>query len=473
MTRGAAFPPTNIIKQSRSTIRGIEKMEDLRRLKAPRIVVNPPGPKVREILEAAGLGPSQYAQPIMEDAGGIFVKDPDGNVFADFISGRCVTNIGHNHPKLVRALQTQATKGTHGLTEHRFRLNRKLIGITPGDFPKRIIYGLSGSAMNDLGIKAARWATKRPYIVAFAGAYHGVTYGALSVSSYRPYLIKGFYPNLPGVYHMPYPYCYRCPFKLGHPDCGLSCLRYMEDYAFKSFLPPEDVAAVIFEPVAGDAGWHVPPDDWLPALREICDRHDILLIAEEVQTGFGRTGKWFAVENWGVVPDILLLGKAISCGVPNAAAVLREDLCLRKGTGEPLRTGQTFAGSPLGCVAGLANIEVIEEEKLVENSAMMGAYMKKELTEMMEDHRIVGDVRGIGLLIGVEVVKDRETKEPGVDEAERITANAFKKGLYLVNMGAFGTRALRVAPPLIINKEQADACLEILERAISEVERGV
>jgi 4-aminobutyrate aminotransferase len=425
---------------------------------------------VKGIFKKYGLPPTQYTQPILDEAGGIFIRDPDGNIFVDFISGRCVTNIGYSHPKLVETLQSQAAKGVHGITEARLRLNKMLSEVTPGDYKKRVFYGQSGSAMNDVGIKAARWSTKRPYIVAFAGAYHGVTYGALSVSSYRPSMVKGFHPNLPGVYHFPYPYCYRCPFKLEHPDCGLACLMYMEDHAFKSYLPPEEVAAVIFEPVAGDAGWHVPPDDWLPALREICDRHGILLVAEEVQTGFGRTGKWFAVENWGVVPDIMLLGKAISCGVPNAAAVIKEDVCVRAETGETLRTGHTFGGSPLGVVASVANIEVIEEKNLVENSAKMGVYIKKRLTEMMDDHRIMGDVRGVGLLIGVEIVKDKETKEPGVDEAERVTAEAFKRGVYLVNMGAFGTRALRVAPPLIMNKEQADASLEILETAISEVE---
>jgi len=448
-------------------------LNDFRNLIKPKIVVEPPGPRVREIFELGGLRSYEYAQPILEDAQGIFIKDPDGNIFVDFISGRCVTNIGYSHPKLVKALQTQASKGIHGLTEHRLRLSEKISEITPGDFSKRVYYGQSGSAMNDLGIKAARWATKRPYIVAFAGAYHGVTYGALSISSYRPYMIKGFYPNLPGIYHMPYPYCYRCPFKKEYPECDLACLWYIEDYAFKSFLPPEEVAAVIFEPVAGDAGWHVPPDDWLPTLKKICDNHGILLIAEEVQTGFGRTGKWFAVEHWGVVPDMLLLGKAISCGVPNAASVLKEELCTQKSTGEVLQTGHTFGGHPLGCVAGLVNIEVIKEEKLIDNSAKMGAYVKKQLSDMMNDHAIIGDVRGVGLLIGVEVVKNKETKEPGVEEAEKICRRAFQKGLYLVNMGAFGTRALRVAPPLIINKEQVDACLNILEGAISEVEKEV
>jgi len=448
-------------------------LSGLRELTAPRIVVEPPGPKVKALMEKHGSRLPRYTQPIMEEAQGIFIKDPDGNIFIDFISGRCVTNIGYSHPKLVEALQTQAAKGTHGLTTNLLKLSRRLSEVTPGDFKKRIFYAQSGSTTNDFGIKTARWSTRRPYIVAFAGAYHGTTYGALSVSSYRPDMVKGFHPNLPGVYHMPYPYCYRCPFKLEYPDCSLACLRYMEDYAFTSYLPPEEVAAVIFEPVAGDAGWHVPPDDWLPTLREICDRHGILLIAEEVQTGFGRTGRWFAVENWDVEPDIILLGKSIACGVPNAACVTREDLCVREETGETFWTGGTFSGSPLGCVATLANIEAIEEEGLVENSARMGVYVKKRLEDMMEDHRIIGDVRGVGLLIGVEMVKDKETKEPGVEEADRVTAEAFKRGLYLVNMGAFGTRALRIAPPLIINVEQVDAALDILEDAIQDVEKSL
>jgi len=447
-------------------------MVELGALSAPRIVVEPPGPRVREILKMSGVG-SRYEHPIVDEARGIFIRDPDGNVFIDFISGRCVTNVGHCHPKLVGALQSQAARGLHGFTETRLRLDERLSEITPGDFPKHIFYAQSGSAVNDLGIKVARWSTGRPYVVAFAGAYHGVTYGALSISSYRPYMVRGIHPRLPGVFHMPYPNCYRCPFKLEHPDCDLACLRYMEDHAFNSYLPPEEVAAVVFEPVAGDAGWIVPPDDWLPTLRGICDRHGILLMAEEVQTGFGRTGRWFAVEHWGVEPDMILLGKSISGGVPNAACVARRELSKRVGTGEAIQTPMTFGGSPLGCAAALANIEVIEEEKLVENSAEMGAYVKKRLSEMMEGHGIIGDVRGRGLLIGVEIVKDRETKKPGLEEAERIRSKAFRNGLYLIHMGSFGTRVLRVAPPLIINREQADASLEILEDAISDAERGL
>ena len=445
-------------------------MNDFRNLTSPKIVVEPPGPKVRNLMKLGLLESLRYTEPIMEQAQGIFIKDLDGNIFIDLISGKCVTNIGHSHPKLVKAIKTQVDKGTHGLTEHRLKLNEKLSEITPGDFKKSVFYAQSGSMTSDLGIKTARWSTRRPYILAFAGAYHGTTYGALSISSYRPEMVKGYHPNLPGIYHMPYPYCYRCPFKLEYPDCGLACLWYLDDYAFKSYLPPEEVAAIIFEPVAGDAGWHIPPDEWLPTLRKICDKHGILLIAEEVQTGFGRTGKWFAVENWGVEPDIILVGKAIACGVPNAACIARKHLCEREETGESIMISGTFRGSPLSSVATLTNIAVIEDEKLVDNSAKMGSYIKKRLMEMMEDHRLMGDVRGIGLLIGVEIVKDKDTKKPGVKEAEEICTDAFKKGLYLMNMGAFGTRALRIAPPLIINREQADSSLEILESAISKVE---
>lgn len=197
-------------------------MSDFRNLTSPKIVVEPPGPRVSNLMKLGLL--KRYTEPVMEEAQGIFIKDLDGNIFVDLISGKCVVNIGHNHPKLVDALKTQVEKGVHGLTEHRLKLDVKLSEITPGGFKKRVFYAQSGSATVDFGIKTARWSTRRPYIVAFTGAYHGTTYGALSVSSYRPEMVKGFNPNLPGIYHVPYPYCYRCPFKLEHPDCSLACL---------------------------------------------------------------------------------------------------------------------------------------------------------------------------------------------------------------------------------------------------------
>ncbi len=442
-------------------------MGGLGNIKTPKIVVKPPGPRVRALLKEINLPPTTI-YPIIEEAEGIWIKDLDGNVYIDFISGRCVVNVGHRHPKIVETLKQQIDKLTHGPNEYRFKLEKELARITPGNFPKRVSYSLTGSAANDCAIKLARWATRRPYIIAFAGAYHGVTYGALSLSSYLPRMRRGFWPLLPGIYIMPYPYCYRCPFGLEYPDCDLKCLGYLE-YAFKSYLPPDEIAAISIEPIAGDAGWIVPPDGYLQQLRELCDHYDILLIAEEVQTGFGRTGKWFAVEHWNVVPEIMVLGKALAGGVPLSAVVAKAELFEKEEA--RFVHGHTFGGYPLGCAAALTNIQIIEEEGLIENAERMGAYMMKRLREMMEDHSIIGDVRGKGLLIGVEIVKDKESKKPGIEEADSICKKAFERGLYIIRMGAYGTATLRVAPPLIITREQVDIALNILEEAISEVEK--
>ena len=445
-------------------------MSTLKGLTAPKILTELPGPKVSQFIQHAGAIFPKYFQPIMDEAEGIFIKDPDGNVFIDFISGRCVVNIGYSHPDFVRAVKEQVTKGTNGLTQNILKLISRINQVTSGSFEKAVICGLSGSEMNDVAIKLARRFTRRSDIVTFAGSYHGVSYGALSLSSYKQDMIKGFGPKLPGIHNMVYPYCYRCPFKMEHPDCGLACLHQMVDHAFRSYVVPEEVAAVVAEPIQGDAGWHVPPDDWLPTLRKICDEYGILLVAEEIQTGFGRTGKWCGFDHWGVVPDITLLGKSIACGVPNAATVVRADLFNQVDPFDLIFLMNTFSYNPLACVATLANIDIIEKEKLVERSAEMGAYAYSRLKDMVEDHEILGDVRGKGLMIGVEVVKDKETKKPGVEEADRIVEEAFKNGLYMIQMGAFGTAVLRVAPPLIINKEQMDSCLEILENSISKVE---
>lgn len=445
-------------------------MSTLKDLSSPKIVTEIPGPRVREFINRAGVIFPRYFQPIMDEAEGIFIKDPDGNIFVDFISGRCVVNIGYSHPDFVRAIQEQVPKGTNGLTENILNLISRISHVTPGNFDKAVICGLSGSEMNDVAIKVARRLTRRTDIITFAGSYHGVSYGALSLSSYKRDMIKGFGPKLPGIHNMIYPYCYRCPFKMEHPECDLACLHQMVDHAFRSYVVPEEVAAVVAEPIQGDAGWHVPPDDWLSTLRKICDEYGMLLVSEEIQTGFGRTGKWCGVDHWGVVPDITLLGKSIACGVPNAATVIRADLFNRVEPFDLIFLMNTFSYNPLACVATLANIEIIEKERLVERSAEMGAYAYSRLKDMMEEHEILGDVRGKGLMIGVEVVKDKKSKKPGVEEADRIVQEAFKRGLYMIQMGSFGTAVLRVAPPLIINREQLDNCLEILDDSVTKVE---
>jgi 4-aminobutyrate aminotransferase len=446
-------------------------LNNIYNLKAPRIVSELPGPKVRELMKFAGPRFPKYIQPVMEKAEGIFVEDPDGNIFIDFISDRCVANIGHSHPEFVRALQNQMAIGTTGLTLNLLRMMMKLNQVTPGKQEKMIFCGLSGSAMNDLAIKLSRKLTGHQNIVSFAGSYHGSTYGALSLSSYIQSSFKGFGPLVPGIHKMPYPSCYRCIFKSEYPKCDLACLDYLEDFAFNSYIAPEEVAAIIFEPIQGDAGWHIPPDEWVQRLREICEKHGILLVAEEVQTGFGRTGKWFAVDHWNLVPDILLLGKSIGGGVPYAAAVVKSSLFEGEGkNAEGL--GNTLSYNPLSVVATCTNIEIIEKENLVENSAKLGEYTLNRLKEMQEDSSIIGDVRGKGLLIGVEIVKDKKSKHPSIGLADKIVEECFKKGLYLIHMGAFNTSVLRIAPPLIINKEQMDSSLDILEKSIHQAEKS-
>ena len=243
---------------------------------------------------------------ILRRAEGVWIEDVDGNVFIDFVSGGYVANTGHRHPEIVKAAKRQLDKFVCGFSESRLKLADRLAGITPGHFKKDVFFGHSGSDSNDTAIELARWSTRRPYIIAFLGAYHGITLGALSMTS-TLLQRKGCHPLVPGIITMPYPYCYRCPFRLEHPECELQCLRYIEDYAFKTFCPAQDVAGVNIELIQGDAGWIVPPNDYLPALKKMCEKYAIPFIAEEVQTGFGRTGKIFACEHWNIEPDIICI----------------------------------------------------------------------------------------------------------------------------------------------------------------------
>lgn len=445
----------------------------MRDLAAPKIVSGPPGPKVKKILTLAGLNPKKYSSPINSKAEGIYIKDPDENIFLDLISGRCVTNTGHNHPHVIKAIHNQVDKSIHWQTEEQFKLAKRLSELTPGSWRKQVYWTQSGSMAVELALKVARRATNKPYFISFTGAYHGVGYGSLTVSGYDPVMKRYYGPLLPGVYHMPFPYCFRCPFQNEYPDCGLACLSYIEDHAFKSYIPSEEVAAILVEPVQGDAGWHVPPNGWHKGLAELCERHEILLIADEIQTGFGRTGELFGMSHWGVEPDIILLGKSMASGIPIAATLLREDI-LHPTEEESIPIhAQSFSGSPLGCVAANATIDVIEQEHLSEKSKKNGAYLKRRLEDLKEDHEIIGDVRGLGLLIGVEVVKNKESLKPGEMEAARICKNAFRKGIFTLKMGAFGTQNLRIAPPLIISKEQTDSVLKILKEVITNTENNM
>jgi 4-aminobutyrate aminotransferase len=406
----------------------------------------------------------------VDEARGIYIRDPDGNVFVDLISSRCVVNVGHNHPRVVEAVKAQADRSLHWQTEQMYTLIRRFEELL-GSGRKQVYWGQSGSLTNDHAIKAVRRATGKQTIISFTGSYHGSSMGAISLSGYDPSMKRHYGPLVPNIIHVPYASCYRCPLRLEHPGCGLACLAYIEDVAFKSYVPSDEVAAIFVEPVQGDAGWHIPPPGWHQGLKKLCERHGILHVADEIQTGFGRTGKWLGMEHWGVKPDVVLLGKALGGGIPISACILGRDL-VEDTDPEPIPIhAQSFSGTPLGTAAAHATMDVIRDERLCENSEKMGAYMRRRLTEMMDKHPCIGDVRGLGLLIGVEIVKDRAKKTPDPKTASAICAEAFKRGVFTLNMGSYGGKAIRVAPPLIVTEEQLDKIVEVLDASMSAVEK--
>jgi len=439
-------------------------------LRGPKIVAGPPGPRVTKLFKESGLDPSTYASPIVDEARGIYIRDPDDNVFVDLISSRCVVNTGHNHPRIVEAVKAQADRSLHWQTEQMYTLIRRFEELL-GSGRKQVYWGQSGSLTNDHAIKAVRRATGKQTIISFTGSYHGSSMGAISLSGYDPSMKRHYGPLVPNIIHVPYASCYRCPLRLEHPGCGLACLAYIEEVAFKSYVPSEEVAAVFVEPVQGDAGWHIPPPGWHQGLKKLCERHGILHVADEIQTGFGRTGKWLGMEHWGGKPAVVLLGKALGGGIPISACILGRDL-VEDTDPEPIPIhAQSFSGTPLGTAAAHATMDVIRDERLCENSERMGAYMKRRLTELMENHPCIGDVRGLGLLIGVEVVKDRAKKTPDPKTASAICAEAFKRGVFTLNMGSYGGKAIRVAPPLIVTEEQLDKIVEVLAASMSAAEK--
>jgi len=396
----------------------------------------------------------------------------DGNVYLDFISGKTVANIGHRHPEIVRVLKEQIDRAILGATENRFSLEEKLCELTPGNYQKKVLFGTSGSDCVDGALKLAWWATNRPYILCVAGAYHGQTHGALSASSAFSRLVRGFRPA-GELLKIPPPYCYRCPFRLEYPACGVQCLDYVESTMFTSYCPPDEVAAVIVEPIFGDMGWVVPPPEYFTGLKRICDRYGIILIADEVQTGFGRTGKWFALEHFGIEPDITCLGKPLASGIPLSALVLRKDLLVSPQRPQFASFHQSFTleANALGCAAALATIRVLEQEKLLDNCRNLGTYLMQRLERMKEIHPLIGDVRGKGLLCTLEIVRNRETREPAAAAAQRICALSLENGLYTMVMGAFSAACIRIAPPLNSTRDIIDTGLVVLEQAITKTEQ--
>jgi 4-aminobutyrate aminotransferase len=439
----------------------------------PKIVVTPPGPKAREIVKKdESLISSSYGRfyPLAVESGkGCIVKDVDGNEFIDFNSGLVCMNVGHNHPKVISAIKSQCDRFLHYSNtdfyyEEVLDLADKLAHITPGSPEKRFSFGNSGAEAIEAAVKLAKWHSRRQLFIAFISAFHGRTVGALSFTSSKPTQRRSFFPLMPGVTHVPYGYCYRCPYKLTFPECHYWCVDFIDEYVLQKYIPPEDTAAILVEPIQGEGGYVVPPPEYHQRLKKLADKYGLLFIDDEVQSGMGRTGKWFAIEHWGVEPDIICASKALASGLPLGACIAKAKVM----DWVPGSHASTFGGNPLSCVAASAVIDVIKEEKLLDNATKQGAYIVKRLTELKEKNEIVGDVRGKGLMIGMEIVEDKISKKPAPQKVNEIMMRSWKRGVNVISCGA---STIRIAPPLVITKELVDSALDIIEDTVRQVEK--
>jgi 4-aminobutyrate aminotransferase len=422
----------------------------------------------RDVYTAASKIP--YFPLVVERGHGSTIIDVDGNEYLDFLTSAASLNTGHAHPRIVDAVKAQAEKFlnytvVYAYHEPAVELAEKLIGIVPVPAPKKVTYGLSGSDANDGTIKLLRRATGRTKVIAFLRSYHGSTYGAATLSAVALNMTRGLGPMVPDIYHVPFADCYRCPYGQTYGKCGFECISYIESL-FESVLPADEVAGMILEPIQGDAGIVVPPPEFMQGLRRICADHGILFVSEEVQSGMGRTGKWFAIEHWGIEPDVVVLGKALGAGMPISGIVARQELMDAWELPAHLFTN---GGNAVCCAAALANISVIEEEHLVERAALVGEQIMTRFRKMQEKFELIGDVRGMGLMIGVDLVKNRETKERARDEAAKVCMRCYEKGLIL---SFFSNSVLRIAPPLVITDTEVEHALGIIEESIQEVQEG-
>jgi 4-aminobutyrate aminotransferase len=438
----------------------------------PSIKTKLPGPNAQRVLEgdARLLSPSYTrSYPLVAKRGrGVVIEDVDGNEFLDFSAGIAVVSTGHCHPEVVSAIQKQAGElihmsGTDFYYESMVTLAERLSKIAPMPGPHRIYYGNSGTEAVEAAIKLARYHTKRQHIIAFFGAFHGRTMGALALTSSKAQQRRRFAPLMPGVTHVPYPNLYRRPAGTDAAEYARDCARFIEQKLLKTTLPPEEVAAIFVEPIQGEGGYLVAPPEFLQELRRICDENGILLVADEVQSGMGRTGKWWAVEHAGVQPDIITMAKGIASGMPLGVTLARADIM----DWVPGSHASTFGGNPVCIAAALATLDVLEREGR-QNAADVGQHILHRLSGWPKKHPMVGDVRGRGLMIGVEIVADQKSKTPAQKQRDRIVELAFERGVLF--LGA-GETALRIAPPLVVTREQADIALDVLEECISIIEK--
>jgi len=430
-----------------------------------------PGAKGAVVVKrtAKYISPSfaRFYPLVVDSAHGCIVKDVDGNQFIDFASGIAVLSTGSTHPKVVQAIKSQAEKFIHfSYTDFYYdnlvELSDQLLRLIPGDFQKMVYYGNSGAEAIEAAMKLTRNYTKRPIWLAHSGAFHGRTMGALSLTASKPMQRKDAFPLVPDVVHFPFPYCYRCPWKQTFPECDYYCVDYFREQYLEKFVPVDDVAAYFFEPIQGEGGYVPAPPDYFKKM-EFLRKSGVLFVSDEIQTGVGRTGKFLGIEHYGIVPDVVTLAKGIASGLPLSATVAKAEVM---ESWKPGQHASTFGANPVAVEASLATLDILKSEHVLQNVRRLGEKAKKRLLEMKEKYEIVGDVRGMGLFIGVEIVKDKRSKARGEDEAKQIMDYCFRHGLLVI---IAGRNTIRVIPPLIVTEEEMSEGLDILEEGIAAV----
>ena len=438
-------------------------------MKLPQIKTALPGPRAKKLikLDKSYVSPSYTrVYPLVAEKGnGLWIHDVDGNIFLDFTAGIATNSTGHCHPQVVRAIQQQAKRllhmsGTDFYYTPQILLAEKLASLAPGRGTKRVYFGNSGAEAVEAAFKLARWHTKRELNIAFFGAFHGRTMGALSLTASKTVQKKNYNPLVPGITHIPYAYCYRCAYNLTYPKCGLHCVNWVEDTLFRTTVPAEEVAAIFVEPIQGEGGYIVPPPGFHKKLYKIAKKYGILYVADEVQSGMGRTGKMFGMEHFKVNPDIIAVAKGIASGMPLGAMIAPAKIM----NWEAGSHASTFGGNPVSCEAAMATINLLENN-LMKNAEKQGDRLMKGLVELQKSYECMGDVRGKGLMVAIELVKDRETKEPATKLRPRIIKRAFEKGLLVLGCGE---NSIRFCPSLNVKAGEVDTCLTIFEEAMKK-----
>ena len=448
------------------------------RASLPKIVTDTvPGPKSAELLKVrkdnVTDAVSMLAPVFVDKAEGAMVQDVDGNIFIDFVAGIGVLNIGHSHPEVVEAVKAQCDKyfapNINVFNYEQYpRLAEKLNEIIPIEGEKKTILVNTGAEADENAVKLARRFTGRSEIICFAGAFHGRSYMTMAMTSKcRPYK-TGFGPLPQGVHRFPFPYCYRCPYGLEKESCGMHCAKMFEDSYFLEYVAPDQVAAIVLEPILGEGGFVVPPDAFLKEIRRLCDKYGILFVADEIQSGYARTGKMFACEHWSVRPDMIVSAKSVAGGIPVACVTAKKEIMESVNPGE---LGGTYCGNALATASSLKVLEIMERDNYCEKANHIGNIAVKRLYEMKEKYSLIGDVRGKGAMLAIEFVQDRATKEPAKAETKAIIAECIQNGLVVLGAGV-RDNCIRFLAPLVITDEQLNAGFDILDKAIAKISKS-